>query len=411
MQAYLDALREIVQPVRAADFPRSLEPMQVLLAELGHPEQHFPAVVVAGSVGKGTTAHQIAGLLGKVTAQVGLYTGPHLHSFRERLMIDGAMISREAFVSSVEAVQKAAEKLPYHFSTFELTTALALYWFAEQGVKIAVLEIGIGGRWDAVNAVENVLAVITTIEREHIAMLGGSLMTIAWHKSGIIRRGGWAFSVEQTPPVAEVLREIAEAQNATLDFVPADELAERACQNLAERGFTSLTSLTERVNEGTSLPARLEQIVFNGRCMVIDGSHTLLGAKRLRARIDELVGQDAPVRLIVGMLRDKAAGEYLRVFDEPRFRITLISTPGHRGFTAAELAKAAPSMNATVERMPDLADALKSAGTEALTVVCGSLRTAALAREILGLLDDELLAEARATREIFEGEDYLRRLS
>lgn len=415
MQDYLNALRAICQPVRAADFHWSLEPTRHLLAELGSPQRDFLTVVVAGSVGKGTACHQLASLLslkgGKL--RVGLYTGPHLHTFRERLIIDGQIISREAFTAGVNAIHTAAEKLPYRYSTFELATALALWWFAERGVSIAVLEVGIGGRWDAVNSVENVMALITPIEREHAAMLGGSLMTIAWHKAGIIRPGGQALSVEQPSVVEDVLREEAAQKGAALDFLGSDVIAGAACDNLLRRGLIAprLNTQNEKQRiQAELLPARLEQITLDGRSILIDGGHTALAAKRLRGRIDETAGMDAPVRVIVGMFRDKAVRDYLSAFDEPRFHIIVTIAPGHRAFRPEALAAEAGLTAAQVKIVPDLGDALKSGGTEALTVICGSLRVAGLARELLGLLDGELLAEARATREIFEGMDYLRRL-
>ncbi len=415
MQDYLNALHAICQPVGAADFHWSLEPTHHLLSELGSPERSFPAVVVAGSVGKGTACHQLASLLNVKgdELRVGLYTGPHLHTFRERLVIDGQMISREEFTAGVKVVHTAAEKLPYRYSTFEMATALALWWFAQRNVSIAILEVGIGGRWDAVNTVENVLALITPIEREHAAMLGGSLMTIAWHKAGIIRPGGQALSAEQPPVVEDVLREEAAQKGAALDFMASQAIAEAACENLMGRGLIAPSPNTQSEKQGIQaepLPARLEQITLDGRSILIDGGHTALAAKRLRARIDETAGMDAPVRMIVGMFRDKAVRDYVTSFDEVRFHVVLTTAPGHRAFRPEALAAEAGLTAAKIEIVPDLADALQSGGTEALTVICGSLRLAGLAREMLGLLDNELLTEARATREIFEGVDYLRRL-
>src|SRR5689334_5237867 len=143
---YADALRLIAQPIRAADLPHTLDHMKRLLAALGNPQQAYPCVVAAGSVGKGTTCHQIAALMNE-HHKVGLYTSPHLHSFRERFAINGRLILQAEFIEHMEIVQQAADKLDTHYSTFELATALALCWFRQQAVDIAVLEIGIGGRY------------------------------------------------------------------------------------------------------------------------------------------------------------------------------------------------------------------------------------------------------------------------
>ena len=214
---YSDALKIIAQPIRATNLPHTLDHLKRLLAALDNPEKTYPCVVVAGSVGKGSTCHQIAALMND-QLKVGLYTSPHLHSFRERFAINRHLISQMEFIATVEIVQKAAADLDTHYSTFELATALALYWFRQQAVDIAVLEIGIGGRYDAVNAVSNALAVITPIEREHAAMLGGTLAAIASHKAGIIQPYGFAIAAPQVAEVEAVLRHEAASQHAAITF-------------------------------------------------------------------------------------------------------------------------------------------------------------------------------------------------
>ncbi len=435
--AYLEALRSICQPVRAADFPRSLEPMRALLAVLGNPQTRFPCVVVAGSVGKGTICWRIAGALWgnphppapspswrggamqdtarrvptdnkqSSAAKVGLYTGPHLHSFRERFVINGAMISQAEFIAGAQAVTAAAARLDDHYSTFERATALALWWFAQQAVNIAVLEVGMGGRWDAVNAVPNVLAVITPIEKEHIAMLGGSLQTIAWHKAGIMQPGGEVVTGEQPETAADVLQAEAETTGALLRV--ASDLALAACVRLQARGYIQRYTLSPAA---PALPGRLETVEAGGRTVLIDGAHTVQSARRLRAAVRHLVGEAAPVRLVAGMLGDKAAADVLAVFDEPRFHIVLTQAPSHRALAPDALHQQAHLQQASVEIVPELAEVLAQVHTapERLFVVTGSLRMAAAAREAFGLLAAAELDEAQATRAIFEGEDYLKRL-
>lgn len=422
--AYLAALRSICQPVRAADFPRSLEPMRALLAALGSPETRFPSVVVAGSVGKGTTAWRIAEGLWMATGpvpytiyeeaveydsafKVGLYTGPHLHSFRERFVINGAMISHTEFIEGAKAVTEAAARLNYHYSTFERATALALWWFARQGVDIAVLEVGMGGRWDAVNAAPNVLAVITPIEKEHLAMLGGSLQTIAWHKAGIMQPGGEVVTGKQPETAGDVLQLEAEMTGARLRA--AADLALAACFNLQARGYIKRYTLSPAA---PALPGRLEQVETGGHRVLIDGAHTVQSARRLYEAITLLVAAAMPVRVVIGLLGDKAAADVLAVFDEPRFHIVLTQAPSHRALSPAALNEKANLQLASVEIVPELAAALAQVHTapESLFVVTGSLRMAAAAREAFGLLTPEALAEAQATRAIFEGEDYLQRL-
>lgn len=406
---YFDALRAICQPMRATDFPRSLAPMRRLLTTLGNPQARFSSIVVTGSVGKGTISHQLSvsgfqfpasrpqsvssptgdwqltsGNSVLSTQHSGLFTGPHLHSFRERLTIAGEPISQAEFIAGVNAVRKAINRTNDAFTTFEQVTAIAAWWFAERGVEKAVLEVGIGGRWDAVNAIPNALAVITPIEREHLAMLGGSLQTIAYHKAGIIQPNGHAISVQQSPVVADVLQHEADFKGADLRFMDWDQL------------------VTQPIN----LLGRLEQITVNGHLILIDGGHTALSAARLRARIDALTGNES-VRLVVGMLRDKAISAYLSQFDATRFQIILTQAPGHRALTPAELRDKAGLTQAHIELQPDLNAALKPDQNNGLLVVAGSLRMVAAAREAYGLLTPDELLEAQMTRTIFEGDDYL----
>jgi dihydrofolate synthase/folylpolyglutamate synthase len=411
-----NALRAIAQPIRAAEMPRSLAPMRRLLHELGDPQKKFPAVVVTGSVGKGTTSHKIARIIQLATPaqKVGLFTGPHLHSFRERFRINGDMISQEVFAEAMNAVQQATSHLEFAYSTFEMATALTLWWFAQQKVDIAVLEVGIGGRWDAVNAVENVLSVFTPIEREHIAMLGGSLQTIAWNKAGIIQPGGWAVSPYQSPVVEDILKLEAEQKSAKFILSHDARFVGKACYVLAEHRFIPpLPDLTGIVHRPEHLPGRLEAHVINGKWLLIDGGHTPSAAHYLRDSLEEqFQTSDMPIRLIVGMLKDKSAHDFLAVFDSPNFHITLTTAPGHRALAPEVLAAQANLQFASVEIISDLKDALGQIYTmpESQFVIAGSLRMAAAAREFYGLLSPEELEESQATRAIFEGEDYLSKL-
>jgi dihydrofolate synthase/folylpolyglutamate synthase len=407
---YLKTLRNICQPVRAADYPRSLDALRRLLHEMGNPHRRYPALVVAGSVGKGTTTAHTAALLQSGGFSIGLYTGPHLHHFRERFQINGEPITPGEFAEEGETLRRAVERTGQRYSTFEQATALALWWFAQARVDLAVLEVGIGGSWDAVNVVTNAGALITPIEMEHAAMLGGSLHTIAFHKAGIIQPDGSAFSAPQSPVVEEVLRDVAESLKATLTFAPFEQLPENACESLMARGILNNRDLDSRVK--VRLPGRLEVVMLGGRQALIDGGHTALAGTRLRARIDDLLHPEENARLVVGMLDDKDIRAFLRPFDEARFTVVLTQAPGQRGAAPDSLRERANLQRARVIVEPELNTALAELLTapESLPVVAGSLRMAAAAREAFGLLNADELEEARITRSVFEGEDYLARL-
>ena len=424
LAAYLDALSAIVRPVRAADYPRPPEPYHALLHMLGNPQELIPAVIVAGSVGKGTACHRIAAALQARGVRVGTYTSPHLHSFRERYLLDGAIITRRAFIAGVQAVRAAARAAaPDHaFSTFELATALALWWFAQERPDSVVMEVGLGGRFDAVGMLPGALAVFTPIETEHAAMLGGTLETIAWHKAGIMRAGMVAVSVPQPPPVMRVLHDEAARVGAHLTvepqplpltlFIGAHRPPAHGGQPVSVTLLPMLTSGQGPGAPAAELPARGERVRVHGRDVLIDGGHTPGSARWLRGLIELLTGIETPVRLVLAMLADKNAAGYLSVFDSPRFHITLTQTGGHRAAAPEALAEAAVLQRAEVDIAPDMDEALLAGlnGPEALVVVCGSLRLAAAAREMLGLVPPDLLEEARSTRALFEDADYLGRI-
>lgn len=411
--AYLAALQRISQPIRADALPPTLDHVRQLLAALGDPQTRYPSVVVAGSVGKGTACHRVAALLGH-THRVGLYTSPHLHLFRERFAVAGRMITQAEFVEAEAAVHAAAAGRRY--STFERATALALWWFAQQAVEVAVLEVGIGGRIDAVNAVPHPLALITPIESEHLAMLGGSLESIAHHKAGVIPPGGMAFTVPQQPQVLSILQQEADAVGAQLQVVADDESLAAAGADFMTRilalGKTRGETAPSDGRWGSSretLPGRLEVIPMRGeRTLILDGAHTPSAAHRILALLDAHQGKP---RIIAGMLRDKAVRETLGVFDRVGTHFVLTRAPGDRALDPTTLAERLDACRATVEIRPSLAEALESiAAPEAVVVVTGSLRMVAAARETLGLLSPDALEEAEATRAIFEGETYQRKL-
>jgi dihydrofolate synthase/folylpolyglutamate synthase len=181
----------------------SLDEIGVLLGSLGDPHHHFPSVLIAGTNGKGSTASTLASILAASGLRTGLYTSPHLIRVNERIRIDRAEISDEAFASLYFRVHDAAQqlvltgRLPQMPSFFEILTAQALVYFAQAGVEIAVLEVGMGGRLDATNIVDPLLSVITDISLDHTEWLGSTIAAIAREKAGILRPGGTLVTLPQ----------------------------------------------------------------------------------------------------------------------------------------------------------------------------------------------------------------------
>ncbi|MBZ0305904.1 MAG: hypothetical protein K8I82_07545, partial [Anaerolineae bacterium] len=347
-----------------------------------------------------------------------LYTSPHLHSFRERFRINGELIAQAEFIDGVTAIHQ--DMPDYPFSTLERATTLAFWWFAQQQIDIAVLEVSLGGRWDAVNVAPNTLAIFTPIESEHLLMLGGSLAAIAWQKAGIIQPDGQAITHPQITTVMDILEHEAKHKNATLHVNLCDasnpqqtafDLAVAARENLLKR------SIITPVYAGIiptldNPPGRLEYNPIAGHTVLIDSGHTPLAAQALRAAIDSQVKSGEKVRLVIGLLKDKIVRDYLTALDAPNYHVVLTRAAGHRGLEPDKLAAQITLTQATVEVVPDLHEALGQLHTseEALFVVGGSLRMAAAAREVYGLLNPEATTEAQATRRIFEGDDYLKKM-
>jgi dihydrofolate synthase/folylpolyglutamate synthase len=185
--------------------------MRVLLAALDHPEQRFPAVLIAGTNGKGSTAATLAAILQASGVRTGLYTSPHLVKINERIRIDHQEISDEDFALFHDLVDRTAERLvseaelPWHPSFFEMLTAIAFEYFSKKKVEMAVLEVGMGGRLDATNVVEPRISVITDISLDHQNFLGNTVAEIAREKAGIIRSGGVVVTLPQQPQANDVI--------------------------------------------------------------------------------------------------------------------------------------------------------------------------------------------------------------
>jgi len=191
--------------------------MRGLLAALGSPQLRFPAVLVAGSNGKGSTSALLAAMASAAGYRTGLYTSPHLETVEERLRIDGRTVDAERLGELLAEVVSCAERRLGHSPTyFEAVTAAAFLWFAAERVDLAVVEVGLGGRLDATNLCEPVLSLITSISLEHRELLGNTLAAIAREKAGIMRGGRPALSWVEDREAVGTLREVAAELGASL---------------------------------------------------------------------------------------------------------------------------------------------------------------------------------------------------
>jgi dihydrofolate synthase/folylpolyglutamate synthase len=228
--------QEKLQPDKYEPRRFDLANMHALMSMLGDPHRHLRAVHMAGTKGKGSTCAMVASVLQAAGYRVGLFTQPHLHTFRERIQINRRLMSEEEMVNLLERQRPSIEKLPDP-STFEIMTALAFQYFAEQEVDFAVIETGLGGRLDTTNVLDPRVAVITSISYDHTYILGNTLEEIAGEKAGIIKEGKPLVCAPQQTEALEIIIETCQARSAPLVLLGRDWLWERTEANLDGQGL------------------------------------------------------------------------------------------------------------------------------------------------------------------------------
>ncbi|NJN67706.1 MAG: bifunctional folylpolyglutamate synthase/dihydrofolate synthase [Chloroflexaceae bacterium] len=404
--------------------PRTLERTHALLAALGNPQAQLSCIIVAGTNGKGSTSAMLESILRAAGYRTGLWTSPHLNSYRERIRVDNHLISQNALVDAVqrlvpvvEAFDQATYGVP---STFELGFALALGFFAVQGVRLAVLEVGIGGRYDCSNVLTPLVSVITSISYDHVPMLGRTLEEIAWDKAGIIKPGVPVVAAPQRPAAGAVVAQVAREVDAPLWTAAEAGLEDEAGQALPypvaprpalrgsfqyenarvalgaammlrRRGVAVPDAAMERGLAAARCPGRLE-IVSHAPLMVLDGAHNEGAVRRLLEALHTEYAFDRLV-LVVGMSRDKDIAAVLSVLLPPTHTVILTHAPHPRACTRFDPFTAAlpPSLRERLMVVPDLADALNRSRSLArpddLICVTGSLFVVGAARELLGLAE------------------------
>lgn len=213
---YLFNSTPVFERVGASAYKPGLQTSETLDDHFGHPHRCFKTIHVAGTNGKGSCSHTLAAILQEEGYKVGLYTSPHLVDFRERIRVNGECIPEQYVVNFVEQERSFFE--PLHPSFFELTTALAFKYFAEQKVDIAVIEVGLGGRLDCTNIITPILSIITNISKDHTQFLGNTLAEIAGEKAGIIKNGVPVIIGEDIPETRTVFLQKAEEKHAPIIF-------------------------------------------------------------------------------------------------------------------------------------------------------------------------------------------------
>lgn len=326
-----------------------------LLKRLGNPEKQLKIIHIAGTNGKGSVSSFIHGGLSAAGYQVGLFTSPYLETFRERMQINGVKISEDHLIRSTEIVKEKIEEMvkegKHHPSEFEVVTAIALDYFHRQSIDFLVLEVGLGGRFDATNAVDDpILSIITNIGYDHTEYLGDTLDKIAYEKAGIIKEDIPVIVYPQEKEALNTIVEIARQKNApmipvdfsTLELEESSLKEQRFSVTLGEKTYSSLkirllgsyqihnsitaltalehlksrgiiTFSTEDINKGffnTQWPGRFE-ILREKPLTIIDGAHNTQAAQALV----ETLGKHLPkasITFVIGMLLDKDIDSFLQ---------------------------------------------------------------------------------------------------
>lgn len=297
-----------------------------LLSLIGDPHQKFRSIHVAGTKGKGSTSAMIAAILQTAGYRVGLYTSPHLHTFRERIRVNGEMIPAESVAALVERLQPAVARVP-ELTTFEIVTALGFQYFAESAVDFAVVEVGLGGRLDATNVITPLVSVITPISFDHMEYLGHTLAAIATEKAGIIKPGVPVVSAPQPGEALTVIENIARQRQAPL--------------TVADRAWTWRSE--QMTPEGQIFSARPRDGDWSTYHLPLLGQHQLINAVTALTTVNVLrdEGIAIPTEAVTGGLAHVQWAGRLEVLSR---RPWVIVDGAHNGDSAQKLAAALPSL-------------------------------------------------------------------
>jgi dihydrofolate synthase/folylpolyglutamate synthase len=394
--------------------------MEAICEALNHPERSIPAIHITGTNGKTSTARIATALLSGLGLNVGTYTSPHLETIRERLAWNGDPIGEDDFSDLFDHirpyVQVVEARLGERLTYFELLTAMFFLWAAEAPVDVAVLEVGLGGLWDATNVADAPVAVITNIGHDHKEFLGDDKAGIAREKAGIIKTEAVAITAERDPAIVEIIADAATAHDATLLRVDRDfgvvenkiavggrYLSVRTTRGDYEGLFLPLHGSHQGVNAVTALeavvsflpaqqlahevvasalttvsaPGRLETFRLNQieAPIVLDVAHNPEGTSALVTALLETFAFDRVIT-VVGILQGKDSVGILTEFARIPTRLILTQARSGRALSTDELAATADALEIESESVPDvtaaIARAVATAGEGDLICITGS---------------------------------------
>jgi dihydrofolate synthase/folylpolyglutamate synthase len=431
-------------PDSEAKLPRTpaefnLPQTSALLTAFGEPQRAFPSVVIAGTKGKGSTAALLESIARAAGLRTGLWTSPHLHSYRERMQVDRQPISQAELIAAIELLPTRLASFDHQRygepTIFQLGFAIALRYFADQAVDLAILEVGLGGRYDSANVVTPLLSMITSISYDHMAVLGDTLGKIAWEKAGILKPGVPAITIAQTPEAMTVIAQVATEVGAPLSVAVATDIANEAGIEHEKGQFsifdpfdryhgpthTALQGVFQRQNArlatGAALllrdqglpirdaaiaaglasaqwPGRME-IVAGAPLILLDGAHNGDSAHKLIESLGEMFPGRERV-FVLGVTQGHSVEHILAELLPTAKAVVLTRSRHPRALTDLDALaeRAAPLLrrgttHAPLILSPDTPEALdrarELAGPSDLICVTGSLFVVAAAREALGI--------------------------
>lgn len=402
--------------IGAAAYKADLTNTIRLCDTLGNPQQKFKCIHVAGTNGKGSTSHMLAAILQTAGYKTGLYTSPHLKDFRERIKVNGEMVSEEFVILFTERIRARIEEIEPSF--FEITVVMAFEYFAQQEVDIAIIETGLGGRLDSTNVIVPELSIITNIGWDHMNLLGNSLEKIAAEKAGIIKETIPVVVGEVIPETISIFEETANEKNAPLSIAERKrhitdwnwekhelvvEVASEhqtdhkiyhldlqgvyqtknlltvleACSILQQKGWKldndAIQQGLKHTKKITGLHGRWE-VIHTSPLVVMDVAHNADGIRQLVQQA-ELISHDQ-LHIIIGMVKDKDIDRVLSLLPKTaNYYFTKAQIP--RALPENELMEKAGKLKLKGDSFPDVNEALEFAlqhtHPDDLIIICGSV--------------------------------------
>jgi dihydrofolate synthase/folylpolyglutamate synthase len=402
--------------IGAAAYKKDLTNIRRLCEFLNYPEKKFKSIHVAGTNGKGSVSHMLAAILQTAGYKTGLYTSPHLKDFRERIRINGEFVNKNFVVGFTERINPLIEEIEPSF--FEITVAMAFEYFAEMGIEIAVIETGLGGRFDSTNIIEPEISVITNIGWDHMNILGDSLEKIAFEKAGIIKEGIPVVIGEMTSDIEKIFRQVAAEKNTSLTIASDNrqaigwhwekhelvvEVAKKSrsdhqhyhldlpaiyqtknlltvletCSQLQQKGWKIdekyIKAGLQKTKELTGLHGRWE-VIHEHPLIVLDVAHNVDGIRQILEQVE--IMDHEYLHIVFGMVKDKEPEKILALLPKlAKYYFTEAKIP--RALDAATVKTSAEKFNLKGEVYPYVNDAIKAAREAAnkhdMILVCGSI--------------------------------------